>query len=455
VVLVLVVLGAAAASYRFDLGARWFGTGDRETGPAAVPPPPGLELPEPQAPSPVAAPVGGGELLAARVRRAMAPFLADDDLGGHVVASVAALGDDAAPVSVGAGPAIPASTTKLLTTTAALEVLGPDHVFETTAVQDRPGRVVLVGGGDPLLGRAPERDAWPQRADVTTLAKATAAALTGRRAVRVAYDDSLFSGPAVNPHWPDDYVPDGVVSPITSLWVDQGRDASGFGRVADPSATAAQVFADALARAGVKVVGRPTPARSADGEVLAEVRSAPLSQIAERVLDLSDNEGTEVLARHVGLAVSGEGSAEAGTRDVLATLRTLGVRTAGAVVHDGSGLSRENRLTGATLVDVLRVAAAEDQADLRATLTGLPVAGFTGSLAFRFEDAPAVGRSRVRAKTGTLSGVSGLAGVVTDANGTPLAFALLADRVDLPDTLDAREALDDLAAALATCRCST
>jgi D-alanyl-D-alanine carboxypeptidase/D-alanyl-D-alanine-endopeptidase (penicillin-binding protein 4) len=123
-------------------------------------------------------------------------------------------------------------------------------------------------------------------------------------------------------------------------------------------------------------------------------------------------------------------------------------------VYDGSGLSRENLLPAQTLVDVLRLAASPDQPDLRAVLTGLPVAGFTGSLEFRAGEGPAQARGRVRAKTGTLSGVSGLAGVATELGGSDLVFAVLADRVDLVDTLDARAALDDLTAALAACRCS-
>jgi D-alanyl-D-alanine carboxypeptidase/D-alanyl-D-alanine-endopeptidase (penicillin-binding protein 4) len=88
-------------------------------------------------------------------------------------------------------------------------------------------------------------------------------------------------------------------------------------------------------------------------------------------------------------------------------------------------------------------------------LTGLPVAGFTGSLAERFEDADDPGRGLVRTKTGTLTGVSGLAGTVTDRTGAPMVFALLADDIALLDTLDARAALDDIAGALASCRCGT
>jgi serine-type D-Ala-D-Ala carboxypeptidase/endopeptidase (penicillin-binding protein 4) len=458
VVLVLAILACAGAAYRFDLGHRWLGTGepDPDTAPAAVEPPAGLDLPELSRPAAVASPLpGAGTLSPAKVRRAVGRFLRDRDLGRSVHAVVAGMSGRPA-LSVGADPAKPASTTKLLTAMAALQALGPDHLFETTVVRGGAGRIVLVGGGDPFLERRPV-SGWPQRADVASLARRTAKTLDerGRRKVRVAYDDSLFTGPAENPNWRKDYVPDGVVSPITALWVDEGRDSSGFGRVADPSAEAATEFARALGRAGIRVVGRPAVERAESGApVLARATGAPLAQVVERVLAVSDNEAAEVLARHVGLAVSGKGSSAAGTDAVLSTLRRLGVRTAGAEVYDGSGLSRKNRIDPDTLVDVLRLAASEDHPDLRSTVTGLPVAGFTGSLAFRFSDTPGPGRGRVRAKTGTLTGVSALAGVATDLDGVPMVFALVADKVKLLDTLDAREALDDLAAALGACHCA-
>ncbi|MGH3308163.1 MAG: D-alanyl-D-alanine carboxypeptidase/D-alanyl-D-alanine endopeptidase [Nocardioides sp.] len=458
VVLVLAILACAGAAYRFDLGQRWFGTGepDPDTAPAAVEPPSGLELPALTQPAAVASPLpGAGTLSPAKVRRAVGRFLRDRDLGKSVHAVVAGMSGRPA-LSVGADPAKPASTTKLLTATAALDALGPDHEFETTVVGDGAGGIVLVGGGDPFLERRPV-SGWPRGADVASLARKTATALDerGRGKVRVSYDDSLFSGPAENPNWRKDYVPDGVVSPITALWVDEGRDASGFGRVADPSAEAAAEFARALERAGIRVVGELARERAERGApVLARATGAPLAQVVERVLEVSDNEGAEVLARHVGLAVSGKGSSAAGTDAVISTLRRLGVRTAGAEVYDGSGLSRKNRIDPDTLVDVLRLASAEDHPDLRSTVTGLPVAGFTGSLAFRFSEAPVPGRGRVRAKTGTLTGVSALAGVATDLDGVPMVFALVADRVKLRDTLDAQEALDDLAAALGACHCA-
>jgi D-alanyl-D-alanine carboxypeptidase/D-alanyl-D-alanine-endopeptidase (penicillin-binding protein 4) len=432
VVVVLAVLAAATAAYLLDPAAE-------PEPPSAVPPPPGLDLPAVETPQPVAGPATGTP-DPAKVRRAVAGLIADADLGPHVLATVAGL-DGTLLYSHGTGEATPASTLKLLTTTAALETLGPDHTFATRVVTDGRHGVVLVGGGDPLLTHG----------DLKRLARHTASQVTGK--VRVGYDVGLFSGPAVNPHWPRTYVPENVVSPIQPLWVDEGRDASGYGRVADPAASAAQEFAADLADAGVAVAGTPTR-RVARGDAaeLARVTSQPLGLIVEHTLATSDNEAAEVLARHVGIATSGVGSSAAGARGVLDTLDALGVPVDDAVVHDGSGLSREDAIDPDTLTAVLETAGSAGHPELRSVITGLPVAGFTGSLEYRF-DPHDTGRGLVRAKTGTLSGVSGLAGTVVDRDGTPMVFAFLADRIDLVDTLGARAALDDLTSALAGCRC--
>jgi D-alanyl-D-alanine carboxypeptidase/D-alanyl-D-alanine-endopeptidase (penicillin-binding protein 4) len=84
----------------------------------------------------------------------------------------------------------------------------------------------------------------------------------------------------------------------------------------------------------------------------------------------------------------------------------------------------------------------------------VPVAGFTGSLSSRFTTGSPAGLGLVRAKTGTLTGVHGLAGTVTTVDGAVLAFVAIADRVRPPDQLSARTRVDELAAALAGCRCS-
>lgn len=192
-----------------------------------------------------------------------------------------------------------------------------------------------------------------------------------------------------------------------------------------------------------------------DATELASVEGAPVLQIVERLLDVSDNESAEVLAHHVGLAVSGDGSFVGGAAGVLTTLQTLGIETGSDVVYDGSGLSRLNRLSPATLLQVLQVAARADHPELRPLITGLPVAGFTGSLASRFASADAAALGDVRAKTGTLSGVSSLAGQVTGRDGTQMVFVLAVDKTGKSTETEVEAALDDLAADLAACRCGS
>ncbi|WP_193606703.1 D-alanyl-D-alanine carboxypeptidase/D-alanyl-D-alanine-endopeptidase [Nocardioides lijunqiniae] len=457
-VLVLALVLAGLATWHYDLLDRWLEPDSSSADPAAIAPPEGVDLPPVLAPGDVAPVARSSALSPAKVRRALAPYLDDPDLGRHVLAAVAPLAGGRPVVVGGAGAAVPASTTKVVTSAAALLALGPDHTFQTSVVRAGPRRIVLVGGGDPFLARAPaaagEEEPYPARADVVTLAERTAAALRqqGVRRVRVEYDAGPFTGPSASPQWEPDYVPDGVVSPISSLWVDEGRPAQGFGRVADPALDAAQAFAAALAGAGVTVVGGPTAgAAPPTGETVARVTGAPLSQVVERVLMVSDNEAAEVLLRQVGLQVSGDASFEGGRRGVVRTLREAGVRLAGTTLYDGSGLSRRNRMTPAVLLDVLRLAT--QRPDLAAVVSGLPVSGFSGSLADRFLAGPTEGRGRVRAKTGTLTGVASLAGVATDVSGRPLLFVLMADRVGRLKGTDAEVALDAAAAALGACRC--
>jgi D-alanyl-D-alanine carboxypeptidase/D-alanyl-D-alanine-endopeptidase (penicillin-binding protein 4) len=468
-VVVVLLLLAGAAGYYLDAWDRFqdWRRPDPQTEPAAVPPPQGLVLPEHAPPAPVAATVPAsrsGDVAPRKVGRVLAAGLRERTLGRHVVARVGDLSGTGPDWTNGEEMFVPASTTKILTAAAALAAMGPDHRFTTRVVAGaRKHRIVLVGGGDPYLASKPltpadARTAYPERADVVTLARRTARALVeqqGRNAkVRLSYDDSLFTGPTDNPHWRRDYVPDDIVSPITALWVDRGNDPGGYGKADDPSRVAAEAFARALARQGVTVVGAPRPGTALpEASEVAEVESAPLADIVERLLDVSDNEAAEVVAHHVGLAVDNDGSFAGGARAVLSTLRDLGVPTQGAVVHDGSGLSRRNRVSAETMLATLRLVALPDRPDLRAVLTGLPVAGFTGSLTYRFDDGKPAGRGAVRAKTGTLTGIHGLAGLVTDRQGNTMVFVLAADRVRVPDTLDAREALDRLAAELAACRC--
>lgn len=418
-----------------------------------------LRLPVPVRVRQVAAAGTAGDPSAAKVARALAPYVDAHALGKHVDVLVTAL-DGRTLFQRGKGAVRPASTMKLLTTTAALQSLGPATRFATTVRRSPSGReVVLVGGGDPFLASTAKVAAglYPARATTADLARRTARVLRadGIHRVHLAYDASLFTGPAVDPAWPATYISEDVVPPISALWVNEGQDGSG-GYVADPARSAAGVFAKQLRASGVEVTGAVHSTTTPSGwRRVAEVSSAPLGEIVQRTLAVSDNNAAEVIARHVGLAVQGKGSFAGATHSVRAVLARLGIPLAGLVIHDGSGLSRADRVLPRTLVDALRLDASATRPRLSDVVAGLPVAGFTGSLAARYGQAPAAGRGRVRAKTGTLTGVSALAGVATDLDGDTLVFAVMADRIVPADTLEARAALDDITAALGACHCAS
>lgn len=480
-VLALVLVAGLVASGRYGWFDAWLGEDAQTPDPAAVAPPPGLDLPPVEAPARVAAaPSGRDRIDADAVRRTLAGYLDDPDLGRHVLAAVAPLSGGPPVYTRGRGGATPASLTKLVTATAALLALGPDHVFTTSVVatggsgdtggtggtggssgSGRPTELVLVGGGDPFLQRtprAPDGSKWPypERADLQTLAERTVRQLRadGVRRVRLGYDDTLFTGPAGNRTWEPDYVRDEVVTPTNALWVDQGRSASGTGRVDDPSRAAAAAFAAALRDQGLRVQGTPAPAAApSPAKPLATVDSAPLARIVQRTLAVSDNEASEVLLRHVGLSTAGEGSTAAGRQGVRRLLRKAGAPLGDSRFYDGSGLSRRNVADPSALIAVLRLASSEEHPELRPVLAGLPVAGFTGSLTSRMGRAPQAGLGRVRAKTGTLTNVTSLAGTATGLDGQTMVFVLMADRVRKQDALPARIAMDSAAGALGACRC--
>lgn len=453
--LVLCLFGAGFAAFEYDLGERWGIAATTASSPAEVPAPQQLQLPATTPAGPVAAPAAPGATANEQAtRRAVAKILQRKTWGKHVVAAVGSPDGDVW-FDNGAGAGTPASLTKLPTGLAALHALGAEHTFTTRVLAGAGARIVLVGGGDPYLAAEPAKaGTWPRQADLQTLAAETAAALIeqGRTRVRLAYDDSLFSGPTLNPRWPADYFADGVVAPITALWADQGDKRDGWGHEADPSLSAARLFAGYLRKAGITVAGAVRPGSAeASASVLAQAQSAPLSQIVEQVIAVSDNEGAEVLAHHVGLAEGAGGSFKGGARAVRSVLSGLGVPISGARLFDGSGLSRENLLTADSLLGVLSVAANEPA--LRAVIGGLPVAGFNGSATNRLAESDKEGLGRVRAKTGTLTGVHGFAGVIDAVDGTVFTFVVFADRVKVEDTLAVRESIDDFSAALATCRC--
>lgn len=422
-----------------------------DCGAAAIRTQDGLKL-DPIDALPAAPADNASDLNAAAIRAAVADRLGDEKLGDRV--GFAAIDPRTAEVVVSSGPGalIPASTTKVLTALAVLSNVDPQQRFVTRVVRSGD-QVVLVGGGDPYLwSERPDKPTFGVEADIETLAARTAAALrsSGVTSVHLDYNASGFVGPAFNPAWEKSYLAERLVAPISALWVDEGYVDGTWSP--DPAKTAAEAFKEELEDADISVDGDPRSVAVPSGAVpVAQVRSATVARMTEEMIASSDNEAAEVLLRQAAIGAGRPGSFADGVATVQEVLRTKGVDTSGLVLHDGSGLSRRNRISPSTLAQAIAKAATDPRT---ASLVGdLPTANFSGSVSRRFHHA-AAGRGVVRAKTGTLTDVHALAGYVTDRNGSPIVFAVMADHAeDIPDA-EVEAAIDAVPAALARCSCS-
>ncbi|WP_369272622.1 D-alanyl-D-alanine carboxypeptidase/D-alanyl-D-alanine-endopeptidase [Streptomyces sp. R11] len=379
----------------------------------------------------------------------LGPLLDVPELGTRRSAAIVDVASGKRLFGVGAAePLTPASTTKIATAAAALTAMGPDHRLTTrTALEPDTKELVLVGGGDPTLTARKDADGW---ASLRELADATSKALKKRdvREVTLSYDKTLYAGPELHPIGED-----GNLAPVSALMADEARpndSTSGpVTRAKDPAMDAATKFASFLADRGIKTTS-PGPSKATNrAEALAEVSSPPLSSLVERMLTNSDNDIAEALARHTAVASGKRADFNGGGQAIAAQLKKLGLPVSGVSFKDGSGLNRADRLSADLLTSLLAKAADPTHPQLRAALTGLPVAGFTGTLSSRYTDGAA---GIVRAKTGTLTGVNALAGTVVDQDGHLLAFAFLATNTTNKEA--AQSALDRTATALAACGCS-
>ncbi|MEU6022483.1 D-alanyl-D-alanine carboxypeptidase/D-alanyl-D-alanine-endopeptidase [Micromonospora sp. NPDC047134] len=411
---------------------------------------------------------------AGRLRTVLAPLIADPALGGRVHVSVtdALTGQQLFERGGGTGT-VPASVTKLLTAVTVLTARGPGYRIPTKVVAGaEPGEVVLVGGGDPTLA-AGAKGFYPGAASLKDLAEQVRTALGGTAPTRVLVDSSLYSGPRLEPGWDEDIPTGGYGAQMTALMLDGARKDPKAGegwaeRVTQPELVAGRTFArllgvpESAVRSGTAPAAPPetTGATEATGATgpgaeLGVVHSPPLIRLVDIMISDSDNILGEALARQValarGLPASFAGAASAMTE----VLADLGLPTEGLALADGSGLSRRNLISPTLLTELLALAASPDRPELGGIFGGLPVGGWSGTLRDRYGSVPgtAAGAGTVRAKTGTLTGVHAIAGVVTTAEGRPLTFAVLTDRVPADGMEPARGALDRIAAALATCGC--
>jgi serine-type D-Ala-D-Ala carboxypeptidase/endopeptidase (penicillin-binding protein 4) len=306
---------------------------------------------------------------------------------------------------------IPASVNKLYTTSAALRLYGAEgqlttEVLGATAIEDGvlAGDLYLRGGGDPSFGRAEARG----------LARVLAGSGLTRVTGRVIGDESRFDALRGGPG--SSYATSMWVGPLSGLPFNHGLTVGRrptFQR--EPARYAAERFDAELERAGVGVrraarAGVTPP----EAVLLGEWASPRMSVLAKHTNRPSDNYMAETLLKALGADHNGSGTTAAGAEVARREAAALGAQPA---IVDGSGLSRANRTTPRDVVELL---AGMDDSSLGASLA---VAGRSGTLSERMRGTAAHGRCQ--AKTGTLIGVSNLAGYCTSRSGTRTAFAIL------------------------------
>jgi D-alanyl-D-alanine carboxypeptidase/D-alanyl-D-alanine-endopeptidase (penicillin-binding protein 4) len=312
---------------------------------------------------------------------------------------------------------VPASVEKLYTTSTSLLRLGPDATLPTVAATAAPldaggvlrGDLVLRGGGDPTLDRA----------RIAQLASSLQVGGITRIAGSVLGDESRFDLLRGSYDTGGAYDRDigGVLGALTV-----GR---GFSTELQPGLGAAKSLVRALRADGVKVDGATsTGTTPGDARQVAQVLSPAIRDLIAMTNVPSDNYYAETLLKDLGASFGGAGTTAAGAGVVRAQLATFGVHPR---IVDGSGLSRADRTTPRQVVRLLeRMHGQEVGPDFEASL---PTAGRTGTLQRRMRATAA--QDNCHAKTGTLIGVSTLAGVCATTSGHTLAFALMMNRANV------------------------
>ncbi len=364
---------------------------------------------------------------------------------------------------------IPASNTKLVTAAAVLATRGGAYRITTRAVAGaNPGEVVLVGAGDATLAVDGE-GFYTGAGRLDQLAEQIRKTLGATPPTKVIVDGSLYSGPQLGPEWEPNANGEGFTSKITALMIDGARQdpkdrEMPFDRHDDPELAAGQALAkllglpaSAVSRGVAPAAGSAAPPSGtttvAPGAQLGAVKSAPMVRQLEQMLGESDNTLAEALARQVALAKGKPASFDGAAQAVEQVLTELGLPAGQFDLADGAGYSRLNQLSPAVLTGLMAKAANGQHAALADLFNLLPVAGWSGSMDYRFAKPEAAsGLGVVRAKSGTLNKVNSISGVVQTVDGGLLAFAVLAENVPTWQ-YPAQDALDKIVAKIASCGC--
>ena len=363
---------------------------------------------------------------------------------------------------------MPASSMKIITSAAALTLLGPEYRYRTTFLADGEVRDSLLDGNLLVIGRGDPTVSDRMRGTATSVMDAFADSLRAHRIRQIsgalarvgnAFPDSIHG---TGWEWEDlgEYYGSGVDELIFNEGMaptklrplpDTARDSLYSGPAKNPAKAYLDALRDGLVRKGIRVDGGvrgdsilPTPLKM---DTVFVFTSPPLREILPAMMKPSQNQIAEILLKTIGLERGGLGTADSARKIVGQQLLAWGVQPDGFVVRDGSGLSDQDLLTPETIVRVLdRI---QRDTAFATWYNSLPIAGVDGTIARRMKGTPAEGN--VHAKSGTTTKARSLAGYVTTAEGERLIFAILVNNTTTPGSV-VNAVTDRIAASLAAYR---
>lgn len=325
----------------------------------------------------------------------------------------------------------PASTLKMLTASAALQVLGPNYRVETKVYQDsaNPSTIYLVGAGDPTLSRTPngKQSVYRDAPKLSELAVAVNAALGTQTVSKIVLDSTLFSGPSWEPTWQRSEQTQGYMSEVTALQVDGDRRnpaAATSPRSTTPVANAGRFFKAALGASAANAVISEAKMPAGMNQI-ASVYSQPISQWVKYMLLTSDNTLAEYLARLLSLKQGFDGSFTSLNAAIKMGLNATMLSSANLTIKDGSGLSDFNSVPPKYLAQFSKLVLS-GVGNYAVIYQGLPIANESGSLASRFNKDNLDAAGKIIAKTGWIKRGYTLAGIIKAKDGVDLVFAVYA-----------------------------
>lgn len=391
-------------------------------------------------------------------------LLADPALAGIAI-SLSVRDQDGVPIveRKGAQPLIPASTSKLITAAAALGRLGPSYRYRTQVVTSTgpsgdgvlQGDVVLIGSGDPTLSTQTFRGKIsPQRPSTSIEALADAVVARGVRHITgdVVADATVFADQPAASGWRERYFTELDATYTSGLTIDGGQKLFVEGGKLqatvspDPASEAAAALFVALGQRGVQVDGgvRRLAQPTSSGLVLAHVESPALTDLLQWMVQRSDNHMADAIFRTLG-AVAADPTWAGSAKAVQSAAAPLGLDWTGVQLADGSGLSRDNRVSADFLTRLDLAISHSGTAQLWAGWQAM--AGRSGTLRKRLIGTLA--EDAFRGKTGSLEDVRALSGAVLGPDGRRAHFALMANSVPRAARPAVRLLQDELVLALA------